>query len=224
MGGGYSHQTKGTPQALAAEIRKLQTDLAALRRGLANLGIQIDTVDNELVIGAGRSLIVNGSETVGGTLTVTGNTLIEGNLSVPNGSITNAFLQNPTSPAVASAVINSTNLTVAGANLATCTISVPSGFSQAQVLCIATVGNTRTLGAGGAPFYAQAWIGSTISAVYGETCADGSSDLITVAWAADLTGVSGTIQAGAWGAVDTTTGWTSGTANAHSVVQVTFLR
>lgn len=232
MGGGYSHQTKGTPLALAAEIMKLKVLIDALRRSIANLGIQIDTVAKKLIIAAGRSLEVDGSLTVGGsatvsgTLDVTGNTIIGGTLSLPNGIIDNAALANPVSFANGNADLNSTNLTVAGSDLAVVTIAVPSGFTSAEVSCFSTLGNTRTAGAGAAPFYIQAWIQTSGagSQVLGTDCMDGGSTSISAAWTAKLTGLSGSFQCGTWAAVDGTTGWASGKANAHTVVSATFLR
>lgn len=134
MGGGYAHQTKGTPMALAAEINKMKVQIDALRRQIVNIGIQIDTVDNELIIGSNRSLVVNGSETVGGSLTVTGNTVIEGNLSVPNGSISNAALQNPIYPVATYATARGFAVTTTQTTNCTATLTTPSGFTQCLLL------------------------------------------------------------------------------------------
>lgn len=122
MGGGYAHQTKGTPMALAAEINKMKVQIDALRRQIVNIGIQIDTVDNELIIGSNRSLVVNG------------NTLIEGNLSVPNGSISNAALQNPIYPVATYATARGFAVTTTQTTNCTATLTTPSGFTQCLLL------------------------------------------------------------------------------------------
>lgn len=121
MGGGYTHQTQGTPQALPALIKKLAQEIAALNRRISNIGIQIDPVAGELIIASGRSLVVNG------------NTLIEGNLSVPNGSITNAALNAPVYPQIAHAQAANFALTTTATEYVRATISVPVGYSQALV-------------------------------------------------------------------------------------------
>lgn len=223
MGGGYQPKRSGV-YAVAQRIFNIERSIAALNARISGLGIQVDKANGKLIISAGRSLEVDGSEIIGGSLTVTGDTLIEGNLSVPNGSINNAALANPVSFANGNADANSTNFTVAGSNLAVVTISVPSGFTSAEVMCFSVAGNTRNLGAGVAPFYVQAWIGSSFSTVLGTDCVDGGSASISAAWTASLTGLSGSFQAGTWAAVDSTTGWKSGGADAHTVVSATFLR
>lgn len=233
MAGGYEFQPP-YQQMLAAELRKLQNQIDALRAALAGLGIQIDPNGNlifdgsrgDLNITNGGTLNVDGNANVGGTLEVTGNTIIGGTLSLPAGIIGNAALANPSAFDVNWADLNSTNLTVAGAYLASMSIPVPSGFTRALVVCNGTVGNTRNVSAGGAPFYVAAIIGATAAATIATTCPDGGSASLTSMWVASLTGLTsgGSISASVWAAVDSTSGWTAGTANAHTVAYATFLR
>lgn len=138
MGGGYAHQTKGTPAALAAEINKMKVQIDALRRQIVNLGIQIDTVDGKLIIGSGRSLEVDGS------LDVTGNTIIGGTLSLPNGIINNDALNAPVSPANAHADATNFSLTTTYHTVATATITVPTGYSRALVMAVGQVSATNS--------------------------------------------------------------------------------
>lgn len=132
MGGGYQPKRVGADR-VAQAIKDLQRSDEDINRRISGLGIQVDKADAEVIIAAGRSLVVDGSETVGGSLTVTGDTLIEGNLSVPNGSITNAALNAPVSPVATHAQASNFALTTTNTEKARATISVPSGYSQALV-------------------------------------------------------------------------------------------
>lgn len=147
-------------------------------------------------------------------------------LTLRNGIIGDDALENPARFANTFSDVNSVNFSVAGSDLAVVHFTVPAGFTRAQVLCFATVGNSRNLGAGAQPYYMQAWIGSSSSAVIATTAEDGSGVSISTAWTAALSGLSagGTVQAGAWAAVDTTAGWAAGGGNAHVVASATFLR
>lgn len=228
MGAGYSHQTKGTPLALAAEIRKLQTDLAALRRGMANLGIQIDTVDNELIVGAGRSLIVNGNETVSGTLDVTGNMIVGGTLSLPNGIINNAALENPIYPVALHATGTNFAWNTTMTAHATASTAVPSGFTSAIVYAVSSVSGINSTTSPDT-IYAGINVGGLASGT-----ATGSDAISSTSWnalassyapqAELLTGLSGTLSVTASGKTAFYT-WASSPSNVANIDAIAlFLR
>lgn len=144
MGGGYQPKRSGV-YAVAQRIFNIERSIAALNARISGLGIQVDKANGKLIISSGRSLEVDGSETIGGSLTVTGNTLIEGNLSVPNGSITNAALSNPVIPLNGLATGSNYSLPVittfgpggGGTTRATVTLTVPANCTSAILLAVA---------------------------------------------------------------------------------------
>lgn len=245
MAGGYTHNPKGA-EGVAKRIREIETELWRLRAAITGIGIQIDPEQNALVVPSGRRVLVDGgsvetasfdgdlaAQTAGTSGVAMGgphDTLIVNNIVLRGQIIGDDALAHPTSVDYNFADVNSTSFTIAGANLAAASITVPSGFTTAMLFCSVNVGDTRSVGAGGAPFYAQAWIGkgsdTTGSAVIATTCADGSSASVGVSWARVLTGLNGgdILKGGAWAAVDATSGWSSGGGNAHSVVTATFYR
>lgn len=207
------------------------TDPGALTRRVAELEKRIDQLSTAVPY-AMASRNFNGTlnpptvGTAGWALTASGEAIISSDLLLGGNLIGDDALQNPTSFATKYNDNNATTLAVAWTDLATVDLTVPTGFTRAQVLCFSTVGNTRTAGAGGAPFYMVAFIGSTQSATIAATCADSSSLSMSTAWVANLTGLTAgaSIHCGSSAAVDSTVGWTASTANAHTVVSATFLR
>lgn len=237
MGGGYTHQTKGTPGALAAEVNKMKVEIDALRRAIANLGIQIDPVGGRLVIAAGRSLEVDGSETVGGSLTVSGSETISGSLdvtgpatfggnldvagtlSLPNGIINNDALANPIASGIADG--DQSGYTFTASNTAfSQSLAVPSGFSTALVLAIATTGMSSTQNS---VFSARATIAGATGPTINAECAANSAMSVTAAYGTIVTGLNGgSIQVTANGS---TTGICSaGSGNLHITATAIFLR
>jgi hypothetical protein len=231
MAGGYGHNPTGA-ERLARRLRALEERQTALERALKGIGLQIDPATNALVVSNGRSVASSNyaAGASGFKLDATGNAEFN-SLTLRGGIIGDDALQHPTKVLKNFADVNNTTLTVAGADLAVASITVPAGFTSAQVLCFASVGNARDNVNGAAPFYCQAWVGkvgggSTSSAVIAATCQQSGGMSLSSGWADVITGLSGgdVIQGGAWAAVDSTTGWPTNAANAHSVVCATFYR
>lgn len=239
MGHGYTYQPRTAYEGLAATLRTHDQALTRLQGAMANFGLSLDPTGNLVFDSPGHDLIIKGGSnvdiqddgmlTVAGDATFSGDVDIEGTLALPANSIQDDWLTNPQHSENYSGDTNTFTLTVAGSDVHSGSATVPTGFTRAEVICIGTVGNSRTSGAGGAPFYAEAWVdgtGGEESAVIGDTCVDGGSHSITVAISALLTGLTGggTITFGVWGAVDSLTGWPSGAANGHVTAAITFLR
>lgn len=128
--------TRTDPGAIMRMIRDMQADIKALQGALTL---------NSLTIGGG------GTITVDGELVVTGDTVIDGTLSLPNASVTNDALVSP----VASTAINgsATGLSVASGSYVTAvteTITVPAGFTQADIIAIGIGSGSAPTGGGGA--------------------------------------------------------------------------
>jgi cytoskeletal protein CcmA (bactofilin family) len=149
-----------------ADIERQYRELAAANP-LATAGITVQP--NGITIGGSETvtgdLNVSGTETVSGNLNVTGtqavsgnlnvsgpinasgnstfggNMVINGNLSVPNGSISNSALMAPV--VISTSGVSQNNYGVplsAGTSFANTTVSVPSGYSTADVLCMVVAG------------------------------------------------------------------------------------
>lgn len=148
MGGGYTHQTKGTGMALAAEINKMKVEIDALHRALANIGLRIDATTGDLITDekhAIRSANFDGDldtatpGTVGWALGGPNDNAVFNTLALRGGIIGNAALANPVSPGVGNGGTSGWSLGTAVLTVGTATIPVPAGFSRALVTATSDV-------------------------------------------------------------------------------------
>lgn len=209
------------------EFRKLQRTQRVLNQRINALGIQIDPANNAVVIGGGRKLELQDAD---------GNLLItlgaNGLTATDNGRIGDGALAHPSQPVAVFADTDSTDLTVSGDDMAIGSVTVPDGFTAAAITVAVNIGDSRSA-ATDFPFYGQSWAqiggGSSwamASAVIANGCPGSSSASIAITSGAYWTGLSAgaVIDFGAWAAVDDTSGWLSGGANAHSYLLAAFYR
>lgn len=166
----------------------------------ASGNVQLDITGEQTVTGTETvtgALNVSGTETVSGTLNVTGNAIIGGTLSLPNGIINNAALANPTAFDRADYAVNSTSLASSMSTIASTTIAVPSGFTQAAVMVSVEVG--ATAGASASGINARAYAGGTAGDTISATFAPGYAMSVPASVAVHLTGLSGSITVAAQG-------------------------
>lgn len=201
-----SQNDPGSFADLAAKIRSLNERIEALERGsmLRPAGISVSpegmTIDSSLTVNG--DLTTTGDTVITGDLTTSGNTVIGGNasitgtLSLPAGIIDNDALANPI--AQDSQWGRATGMAIPNAwtELASCSITIPAGFTRLQFSAIGMVqarndtGSTqyllgevrRQINGSGTPFgsiMAQStlpngfWGTSTAPYIYGETVIPG---------------------------------------------------
>jgi len=250
MAGGYVPQPQGI-EALVAQFRKTDKELAILRKMITGFGLTVDPQGNLIYDGSGKNIIikggsnldiqddgsanVDGSMDVGGTLTVTGNALFQGSLAVPNGSIDNPALAHPITPQISYADNNGAAMPgTIGADLASGTLAIPAGFSQVATLCTITVGTTRSSSTPDG-FAIQAWtemqedpanwywVSSTVSTM----CPGNGYTSFTISGVGLYSDIpSGWhLKYGAWVAANSSGGgWATSATNAHASLLALFFR
>ncbi len=186
-------------QALEANVRALATQPLLLNASTGQDGGQgLSTSINGLHLFNPAGVEVVTLSTIDGSATL-GNTTINGNLSVPNGSITNAALQNPI--VTGSVGTSQSNFLIDGTHrlYATSNITVPAGYTNATVLCMATVYGYN--GTASADFLTvQAYGGNGAGGAAPQPAAASGGSSATAGNAINtFTGLSGgTIQVGAY--------------------------
>jgi hypothetical protein len=174
----------------------------------------------ETVTGA---LVVNGTQTVNGPLNVNGAMAVTGTLSLPAGIIDNAALTDPLVINTSGLTQNNFSIATTGSVVASATVTVPAGYSRADVLCMVVAGAFNSTGAGDYLYVASS-IGGTsggetpqpaLASAFGSASANGIRS---------LTGLSGgTITVGC--SVRTqTAGWAANGSNFANVNAVFFFR
>lgn len=118
-----------------ADLERTVRELAA-QNNLATAGITVQpngitVTGSETVTG---DLIVSGTETISGDLTVTGT------LSLPNGSVNNAALVAPVVISTSGVSQNNINIGTTATVYASAAVTVPDGYSQADILCMVVAG------------------------------------------------------------------------------------
>ncbi|WP_284984312.1 hypothetical protein [Arthrobacter sp. efr-133-TYG-118] len=147
--------------------------------------------------------------TADGSANFNGNVNINGNLSVPNGSISNTALQNPASTGQLSAAATNFAIPTTPTTVASGTISIPAGYTQAVVTLNVSAGAVNSTAS--ADFlYIQAVInGSAANTMPGYAGPTGGWAWAGSTKTAVLTGLSGgsislsalaQTQTGTWGA------------------------
>jgi hypothetical protein len=97
-----------------------------------------ETVTGALIVNGPET--VNGTQTVNGPLNVNGAMAVTGTLSLPAGIIGNDALTAPVVISTSGLSQNNFATTTAGAVYASATVTVPAGYSQADVLCMVVGG------------------------------------------------------------------------------------
>lgn len=170
-------------------------------------------------------IVVDGSETVNGPMVINGPAKITGTLDLPAGIINNTALSNPSRFGQVS--VNTTNFSLAttAAAVATGTIAVPDGYSQANVTVTVTVGAVN-MTATGDFLYCQASInGVAANEIFSYASGNQGSAWTGSTKTATLTGLTGgVITLSALGRSQNAA-WSANTANRAFVeAVVTFLR
>lgn len=133
---------------LMSIIRDLQRDVKALQRATPLKSASVGegglrfydggslTIEDGggIVINGDGTIDVDGDATFGGDTAIGGNLAVTGTLSLPAGIINNNALANPVVTKVATNSASNYSLTTTGASKTVTTITVPSGFTQAQVM------------------------------------------------------------------------------------------
>jgi hypothetical protein len=222
---------------LVENQRQMQRQAASSsfnRSGMSATAEGETTVDGSLIVTgdlevSGNAAItgplaVHGTAAFDGATTIGGNAAITGTLSLPAGIIDNEALTSPVELGNASGGSNGMAINVADTDLATATIPVPAGYSQALVFLMVTtsaVNNTASL----AGLYIQAVINGTPTRLMGAIATPGNGTAtLSTAKSDTLTGLSGgTISVAARVRCDN--GWAANASNrAYSEAIVVFLR
>lgn len=156
------------------------------------------TLDGALVLANGATLTASGdiesANYVAGTSGwkldgSTGNLEIN-DVTIRGGIIGDDALTDPVRPAVVnSGTITSLNFTTSFATYVTQTVTVPAGFTSAQVLAIPTAVAPASAGGGLVAVYVQAVVNGTTGPLF-ETLGDDGA-FVQAPFAVDLTGLSG---------------------------------
>ena len=158
---GPRRQNSPEPYAdLVARLVRLHRDLNDVSGSLlrsAGIRVSPDGMNIE------SALNVLGALDVSGTLNVTGDAVFSGDLAVPNGSISNEALQNPIEEGAIGYSASAFTVPTSAAAVATRTMNIPAGFTQASVMVVVSFGvwnPTTTAGY----FYGRATIDGTSGA------------------------------------------------------------
>lgn len=189
----------------SSDYQRRPQDFERLVRKVQQLEQQQRVMSQHLFKNAGMSVSEDGL-TIGSELLVTGNTRIEGTLDLPAGIIGNDDLANPLEDGAIGYSETAFTVPTSLSAIVTRTIAIPSGFTRASVLGIASVGAFNPTAAVDY-LYARTSINGSGGATVPVRAAAGSYATVTVSAIRTLTGLSGgtlpvTIDcyaAGSWG-------------------------
>lgn len=223
---GPARQNSPEPFAdLVSRLQAMQREMSDMTSSLLrSAGIRVShegmSIESALeILGSldvSGSLGVTGPMVVGGTLDVTGDAVFSGDLAVPNGSISNAALASPVTAGIGSGSGSGFGVATSPAVVASGSIPVPAGYSQALV--IATSGITAVSATASATqVYAATEIGGAGGAeLWVLTDGAAYTATVTTAHARTMTGLSGgSISIGA--RVRSTIAWGAHPANSAVV-------
>ena len=193
---GRSEDYPAAPQGydrLLAELSAIKTRLSDLPHGLLRqAGISVEPG----VLRVTQDLAVDGQATVAGDLatsgatTLGGDVAITGTLSLPAGIIDNDALANPVQDGAIGYSLTGFNVPTSIAPVATRTITVPSGFTRASVLGIASIGAFN--GTSSMDYlYAKTTIDGTGGATMPVRADAGSYATVTVSAIRSISGLTG---------------------------------